>query len=105
MLLEVDHVEGALTHLQNHDVSYVVVARAPIGEIEAVPQADGVERQVGLVLPLRVQLRLSHVSFTPEQIATGRAFYNYEHVDPGIGDLSGDSVFIRDDAGQIFHTY
>ena len=32
--LEVDHVEGLLGHLQNHDVSYAVVARAPIAEIE-----------------------------------------------------------------------
>src|SRR5262245_19236499 len=28
--LEVDHLEGVLVHLQNHDVSYAVVARAPI---------------------------------------------------------------------------
>jgi predicted dithiol-disulfide oxidoreductase (DUF899 family) len=33
---EVDHVEGILVHLENHDVSYAVVARAPIEEIEAV---------------------------------------------------------------------
>src|SRR6266481_5652079 len=34
--LEVDHLEGILVHLQNHDVSYAVVARAPIDEIEIV---------------------------------------------------------------------
>src|SRR5262245_55503105 len=34
--LEVDHLEGILAHLQNRDVSYVAVARAPIEEIEAV---------------------------------------------------------------------
>src|SRR5215475_11826298 len=34
--LEVDHVEGILEHLENHDVTYVAVARAPIGEIETV---------------------------------------------------------------------
>ena len=39
-----------------------------------------------------------------DQLATGRAFYNYEYGDPGLEDLSGDSVFVRDDAGQIFHT-
>jgi hypothetical protein len=27
--LEVDHIEGILVHLQNHDVSYAAVARAP----------------------------------------------------------------------------
>src|SRR5262245_29077115 len=39
--LEVDHVEGVLVHLRNHDVSYAVVARAPIEEIEAVRQRMG----------------------------------------------------------------
>src|SRR5262245_12541938 len=34
--LEVDHIDGVLVHLQNHDVSYVAVARAPIEEIEVV---------------------------------------------------------------------
>src|SRR5215468_6270929 len=29
----VDHVEGFLVHLENHDVTYVAVARAPIEEM------------------------------------------------------------------------
>src|SRR5262249_42094090 len=33
---EVDHVEGILSHLNNHDVTYAAVARAPIAEIEIV---------------------------------------------------------------------
>ena len=102
--LEVDHVEGALAHLQSHDVSYVVVARAPIGEIEAVRKRMG--WNVRWVSSYHSEFNYDfHVSFTPEQIAAGRAFYNYEHVDPGLDDLSGDSVFIRDDDGQVFHTY
>jgi predicted dithiol-disulfide oxidoreductase (DUF899 family) len=32
---EVDHIEGALVHLEHHDVTYAVVARAPLAEIEA----------------------------------------------------------------------
>ena len=32
---EADHAEGALVHLINHDVSYVHVARAPIGKLIA----------------------------------------------------------------------
>ena len=35
-LLEVDHVDSLLTHLQNRDVIYVAIARAPIKEIEVV---------------------------------------------------------------------
>jgi predicted dithiol-disulfide oxidoreductase (DUF899 family) len=102
--LEVDHVEGTLVHLQNHDVSYVVVARAPIGEIEVVRKRMG--WNVRWVSSYHSEFNYDfHVSFTPDQIAAGRAFYNYQHVDPGLEDLSGDSVFFKDDDVRIFHTY
>jgi predicted dithiol-disulfide oxidoreductase (DUF899 family) len=45
------------------------------------------------------------VSFTPEALRSGRAVYNYQPCDPGIEDISGDSVFFRDESGNIFHTY
>lgn len=102
--LEVDHLEGALVHLQNHDVAYAVVARAPIAEIESVRKRMG--WRFRWVSSYHSEFNYDfHVSFTPKQIATGRAFYNYEYGDPGLEDLSGDSVFVKDDAGQIFHTY
>lgn len=31
--------------------------------------------------------------------------YNYQTIDASIGELSGVSVFYRDEAGDIFHTY
>jgi predicted dithiol-disulfide oxidoreductase (DUF899 family) len=46
-----------------------------------------------------------NVSFTPERIAAGSAYYNFQHNNPGMLDLSGDSIFFKDEAGQIFHTY
>jgi predicted dithiol-disulfide oxidoreductase (DUF899 family) len=102
--LEVDHVEGLLGHLQNHDVSYAVVARAPIAEIETVRERMG--WRFTWVSSYHSEFNYDfRVSFTPQQIATGRASYNYEDVNPGLEDLSGDSVFVRDQAGQIFHTY
>ena len=46
-----------------------------------------------------------HVSFRPEQIAGGKIIYNYA-MQPAVSDeLSGRSVFYKDEAGQIFHTY
>jgi predicted dithiol-disulfide oxidoreductase (DUF899 family) len=38
---EVDHIEGVLVHLHNHDLTYAVVARAPIVQIEAVRKRMG----------------------------------------------------------------
>ena len=45
--LEVDHVEGLLEHLENHDVTYVAVARAPIEEISNSSAETGWECSLG----------------------------------------------------------
>ena len=36
---EADHVEGALVHLEHHDVSFAAVSRASIREIEEIGRA------------------------------------------------------------------
>ena len=101
---EVDHVEGVLVHLENHDVSYAAVARAPIEEIEAIRKRMG--WSFTWVSSFHNDFNYDfHVSFTPEEIAAKRAFYNFRYTDPGLADLSGDSVFFKDKHGAIFHTY
>ena len=101
---EMDHIEGALVHLEHHDVSYVVVSRAPLAKIEAFRQRMG--WRFRWVSSYGSDFNYDfHVSFTPEQVAGGKAYYNYELRDVGIDELSGRSVFCRDEAGDIFHTY
>jgi predicted dithiol-disulfide oxidoreductase (DUF899 family) len=104
---EVDHVEGILTHLNNHDVTYAVVARAPIEEIEAVRKRMG--WQFPWVSSYRSDFNYDFdVSFTPAQVAAGRALYNFGPAPDwaaGLEDLSGDSVFFKDGEGQIYLTY
>ncbi len=39
--LDVDHIEGALVHLEHHDVTCVAVSRATLAEIEAFKQRMG----------------------------------------------------------------
>ena len=46
-----------------------------------------------------------NVSFTEEQKAQGKVFYNFEERDWMSDELPGFSVFTRDETGQIFHTY
>ena len=105
--LEVDHTEGILTHLENHDVIYVAVARAPIEEIEAVRKRMGWKFR--WVSSYHSDFNYDfNVSFTHQDAASGRAIYNFGVLPEwatDIEDLSGDSVFYKDDAGQIFHTY
>jgi predicted dithiol-disulfide oxidoreductase (DUF899 family) len=104
---EVDHVEGILEHLQNHDVTYAVVARAPIEEIEVV------RKRMGWKFPWVSSYHSDfnydfEVSFTPEQVAAGTAIYNFQQAPDwaaGLQDLSGDSVFFKDAGGQIYLTY
>jgi predicted dithiol-disulfide oxidoreductase (DUF899 family) len=101
---EVDHLAGILVHLENHDVAYVAIARAPIEQIEAA------RRRMGWEFPFVSSYRSSfnfdfQVSFTQEQMATGKATYNYREEQPEGTDYSGDSVFYKDAEGRIFHTY
>jgi predicted dithiol-disulfide oxidoreductase (DUF899 family) len=45
------------------------------------------------------------VSFTKEELAQGKADYNYRLIDASIDELSGISVFYKNEAGEIFRTY
>ena len=46
-----------------------------------------------------------HVSFTPEEVAAGRALYNYANRDPKSQEREGHSIFYMDRNRVIFHTY
>jgi predicted dithiol-disulfide oxidoreductase (DUF899 family) len=101
---EVDHVEGALQHIENHDVKFVSVARAPLAEIEAFRKRMG--WHFDWVSSNGSDFNYDfHVSFTPEQMQRGKAHYNYQETEVPLEDLSGFSVFYKNDDGEIFHTY
>jgi len=101
---ESDHVEGALMHIEHHDVTYVAVARAPLAEIEAFKARMG--WRFKWVSSYGSDFNYDFgVSFTPEQVANGTAVYNYQETPVPLEDLSGFSVFFKDDGGDIFHTY
>jgi predicted dithiol-disulfide oxidoreductase (DUF899 family) len=101
---ELDHVEGALVHLEHHDVSYAVVSRAPLPKIEAFKKRMG--WRIKWVSSYGSDFNYDfHVSFQDAEVALGKAYYNYEVRDVGIDELSGRSVFYKDSSGDIFHTY
>ena len=97
-----DHTDGMTVHLAQRDVTMVAVSRAPLAEIERFRQRMGwhftwvsssgseFNRDFG-------------VTFTPAEIAQGERAYNYT---PRPGEeMPGISVFYKDDAGAVFHTY
>jgi predicted dithiol-disulfide oxidoreductase (DUF899 family) len=100
-----DHLDAARVHLENHDVSLVVVSRAPIAEIEAFRRRMG--WQFRWVSSIGNDFNYDfHVSFTKEEVAREEAFYNFENRKlQGGEEAPGLSVFYKDANGDIFHTY
>jgi predicted dithiol-disulfide oxidoreductase (DUF899 family) len=99
-----DHIGGALVHLEHHDVTVVAVSRAPLAEIEAYKKRMG--WRFKWVSSHASDFNYDyHVSFRPEEIAKGKVYYNYETIDSTMEELPGTSVFYKDEAGEIFHTY
>ena len=102
--LGIDQLEGILAHLENHDVSCIAVARATL------PELDALRTRMAWRIPFYSSFGSDFnydfgVSFRPEDVAAGRALYNYRHISPGIEDLPGYSTFYKDETGDIFHTY
>jgi predicted dithiol-disulfide oxidoreductase (DUF899 family) len=101
---ELDHTLGALMHIEHHDVAYAVVSRAPLAKTEPFRRRMG--WHVKWVSSYASDFNFDfHVSFTPEQIAGGTAYYNYHAGASVVDEMSGRSVFYKDGSGQIFHTY
>ncbi len=99
-----DHLDGALVHLAHRDVTLVVVSRAPL------PQIDAFKRRMGWrfewVSSYRTDFNFDfHVSFTKDDMAQGKVYYNYEMRAFGTDEAPGTSVFYKDGSGDIFHTY
>ena len=46
-----------------------------------------------------------HVSFPPEELAKGKVYYNYGMTAFPQEEAPGVSVFARDAAGAVYHTY
>jgi predicted dithiol-disulfide oxidoreductase (DUF899 family) len=98
-----DHVDAARQHFEHADLSFVAVSRAPLAEIEAYKKRMGWTFR--WVSSFGSDFNADYgVSFTPEQIASGKVYYNYDKK-PDNDELHGSSVFVRDAAGRIFHTY
>jgi predicted dithiol-disulfide oxidoreductase (DUF899 family) len=100
-----DHIDATLPHLEHHDVSLVVVSRAP--QVNLQPYRKRMGWHFKWVSSDGNDFgRDYRVSFTKEDIASGDTMYNYEIGGKAHeGEAPGVSVFFKDDRGDIFHTY
>jgi predicted dithiol-disulfide oxidoreductase (DUF899 family) len=102
--IETDHIESTLQHIERHDVAIVIVARAPLSDTEPFRKRMGWSAR--WVSSQHSDFNYDFdVSFTPEQVAAGQVNYNYKISPIPMQDLSGLSVFYRNERGEIFHTY
>jgi predicted dithiol-disulfide oxidoreductase (DUF899 family) len=99
-----DGYDGFFVHLDQRDVAFVAISRAPLVKLEAFKKRMGWSfkwvSSIGNDFNHDYQ-----VSETPEEKAKGEAYYNYRIGKPFSSERPGISVFYRDDEGAIFHTY
>ena len=99
-----DHIDGANWHLPHRDVTLLAVSRAPLPEIQAFRKRMG-WRFKWVSSYGNDFNRDYHVSFTPDEMAKGKVYYNYEDTEFSSEEAPGISIFYRDPSGAIFHTY
>ncbi|SEI16971.1 Predicted dithiol-disulfide oxidoreductase, DUF899 family [Rhizobium tibeticum] len=101
-----DHVDGTLPHLDHHDVTWVAVSRAPLEKIEAYKKRMGWKFPWVSSFDNRFNFDY-HVSFSPEDLAKDKVFYNFEAIEPANAndELPGLSAFYKNENGEVFHTY
>jgi predicted dithiol-disulfide oxidoreductase (DUF899 family) len=100
----VDNFDGIVVHLGHRDASLALVSRAPLATLEAYRRRMG--WRVKWVSSHGCDFnRDYHVSFTPEELQGGQAYYNYANRGFPAPEAPGISVFFKDADGAIYHTY
>jgi predicted dithiol-disulfide oxidoreductase (DUF899 family) len=99
-----DGFERIIPHLAARDTTLVAVSRAPLEKLLAFAKRMGWTFDWLSSAGSDFNYDFA-VSFTPEQIKSGAKLYNFGTSGFGIEDAPGISVFYRDEAGDIFHTY
>jgi predicted dithiol-disulfide oxidoreductase (DUF899 family) len=102
--LRADGFNGINVHLKHRDVTMIAVSRAPYKKLAAYKKRMGWSFK--WVSSGNTDFNFDyHVSFTPEEMATGKTFFNYAMQDPQHSEREGHSVFYKDKRGDIFHSY
>lgn len=99
-----DGYSGFFVHLERRDLAFVATSLAPYDKLKAFKERMGWKFK--WVSSQGSDFNRDYqVSETPEEKATGQAYYNYRIGRPFGGERPGISVFYRDDDGALFHTY
>ncbi|HEY3796505.1 MAG TPA: DUF899 domain-containing protein [Bradyrhizobium sp.] len=99
-----DGFERMIPHLAARDTTLVAISRAPLQKLLAFKARMG--WTFDWLSSGASDFNYDYgVAFTRDEIERGAKTYNFGSSGFGIEDAPGISVFYRDDAGEIFHTY
>ncbi|HEY4889483.1 MAG TPA: DUF899 family protein [Candidatus Dormibacteraeota bacterium] len=98
-----DNFDRVVVHLNHRGITMAAVSLAPVSKIEAY------RKRMSWSFPWYSSKGSDfnfdyHVSFTPAQVAAGKAEYNYRVNPVPFSEFPGISVFRRE-GGKVFHTY
>jgi predicted dithiol-disulfide oxidoreductase (DUF899 family) len=99
-----DNFNGIIAHLNQRDVTFVAISRAPLPKLQAFAKRLGWSFK--WLSSAGTDFNYDYnVSFRAEDVGKGGARYNYDATETTMSDLPGISVFFGDAEGQVFHTY
>ena len=99
-----DHIDGSVPHLASRDLRLVAVSRAPYAQIESFQKRMGWKFHWASSFANDFN-RDYHVSVTKQEAEAGETYYNYGMRKFPSEERPGASVFFKDAAGDVFHTY
>ncbi|MGR3279201.1 DUF899 domain-containing protein [Acaryochloris marina NIES-2412] len=99
-----DNFNGVVVHLQHRDINLIAVSRAKLETLEAYKKRLGWSFK--WVSSLESDFNHDYqVSFTSKQMERGEMLYNYNVCSFPGQEAPGISVFYKNQASEVFHTY
>jgi len=99
-----DHYDSLQHHLGQRDTAFAVGSRAPWKDLKLFKKRMG--WRFNWVSSCRTDFNFDFdVSFSKDQLKSGKAIYNFAPLDMNIDEREGVSAFYRDRDGQIYRTY
>jgi predicted dithiol-disulfide oxidoreductase (DUF899 family) len=99
-----DNFQGIDMHLAARDVTLLAVSSAPIDRIAKFKARMNWTHK--WVSSAGGDFNFDyHVSFTADELASGKSYYNYALVPNRMTEHAGISVFYKDADGTVYHTY
>jgi predicted dithiol-disulfide oxidoreductase (DUF899 family) len=99
-----DNFNDIIVHLNQRDVTMIVASKAPYSKLAEYERRMGWDFKWVSSYDSDFNFDFD-VSFTPEELDKKEAFYNYNLQDTNSPEREGVSVFYKDPASQVFHTY